>query len=72
MVLSAWAMPSVIRKTTGEQSQFCMRLVKKKGSWKVAANQRQLEPGSRGIAIVRSRCQATTSEGTANWISGFL
>jgi hypothetical protein len=33
-------------------------------SWKGAAFQRRFEPESRGIAIVRSRCQATTSENT--------
>jgi hypothetical protein len=33
----------------------------------IATVQRGLEPGSRGIAIVRSRYQATTSEDTAGW-----
>jgi hypothetical protein len=33
--------------------------VRKRGSWKGAAIQRGLEHGSRRIAIVRSRCQAT-------------
>jgi hypothetical protein len=33
------------------------------GSWKVAAVLGGLEHGSRGIAIVRSRYQATTNEG---------
>jgi hypothetical protein len=33
--------------------------------WKGPAFQRGLEPESRGIAIVRSRYQATTSEDTA-------
>jgi hypothetical protein len=36
-------------------------------SWKGAAIQRGLEHGSTGIAIVRSRYQATTSEDTAGW-----
>jgi hypothetical protein len=36
-------------------------------SWKGAAVQTGLEPGSRGIAIVRSRYQATTSEDTVAW-----
>jgi hypothetical protein len=36
--------------------------VKKRGSWKGAAIQRGLEPGSKGKAIVRSRYQKTTSE----------
>jgi hypothetical protein len=36
--------------------------VKKKGIWKGAAIQRGFEPESRGIAIVISRYQATTSE----------
>jgi hypothetical protein len=34
---------------------------------KGAAIQRGLEPGSRRIATVRSRYQATTSEDTAGW-----
>jgi hypothetical protein len=38
-----------------------------KYSWKGVAVQRGLEPGSRGIAIVRSRYQATTSEDTVGW-----
>jgi hypothetical protein len=32
-----------------------------------AAVQRGLEPGSRGITIVRSRYQATTNEDIAGW-----
>jgi hypothetical protein len=36
-------------------------------SCKGAAIRRGLEPGSREIAIVRSRYQATTSEETAGW-----
>jgi hypothetical protein len=36
-------------------------------SWKGAAVQRELEHGSRGIVIVISRYQATTSEDTAGW-----
>jgi hypothetical protein len=40
----------------------------KKGRiWKGAAIQRGLDPGSRGLAIVRSRYQANTSEDTAGW-----
>jgi hypothetical protein len=39
----------------------------KRGTWKEAAIQRGLEPGSRGRAIVRSSYQATTSEETAGW-----
>jgi hypothetical protein len=35
--------------------------------WKGAAIQRGLELGSRGIAIVRRRYQAITSENTAGW-----
>jgi hypothetical protein len=38
-----------------------------RGSWKGAAVQRGLEPGSRGLAVIRSRYQATTSEDTAGW-----
>jgi hypothetical protein len=34
-----------------------------------AAIQKGLEPGSRGIAIVRSRYQATTGEDNAGWKS---
>jgi hypothetical protein len=36
-------------------------------SWKGDAVQRGLEPGSIGLTIARSRCQATTSEDTAGW-----
>jgi hypothetical protein len=36
-------------------------------SWKGTAVARGLEHGSRGIEIVRSRCQATTSEDAAGW-----
>jgi hypothetical protein len=42
----------VIRRTTGARIQ----------SWKGAAILRELEPRSRGIAIVRSQYPATTSE----------
>jgi hypothetical protein len=35
--------------------------------WKGEAIRRRLKPGSRGIAIVRSRYQATTNEGAAGW-----
>jgi hypothetical protein len=38
-----------------------------KFNWKGAAVQRGLEPGRRGIAIVRSRYQATTSQDTVGW-----
>jgi hypothetical protein len=41
------------------------RKYKKRGSWKGAAVQRRLEPGSRGLTIVRSRYQVNTSEDTA-------
>jgi hypothetical protein len=44
-------------------------VVRKVGGWKGAATQIVLEPGSRGIAIARSRYQATTSEDTADWKS---
>jgi hypothetical protein len=36
-------------------------------SWKGTAVQMGLEPRCRGIAIVRSRFQATTSEDSAGW-----
>jgi hypothetical protein len=36
-------------------------------NWKGVAVQRGLEPGSRGVTIVRSHYQATTSEDTAVW-----
>jgi hypothetical protein len=36
-------------------------------SWKGVAVQRGLEPGSKEIAIVRSRYQETSSEDTAGW-----
>jgi hypothetical protein len=37
------------------------------GSWKGATIWRGLEHGSRGISIVRSRYQATTSKVSAGW-----
>jgi hypothetical protein len=51
-------------------SRHSIRLVRHSVSYKIwmgAAVQRGLEPGSRGIAIVRSRYQATTSKDTASW-----
>jgi hypothetical protein len=36
-------------------------------SWKGSAIQGGLQPGGRGIAIVKSRYQATTSEDTVGW-----
>jgi hypothetical protein len=42
------------------------------GSWKRAAVQRELDPGSRGIAIVRSHYQETSSENIADWESVIL
>jgi hypothetical protein len=41
--------------------------LKKRDIWKGAAVHRELEPGSRGITIVRSRCQASNSEEAAGW-----
>jgi hypothetical protein len=41
--------------------------VKERFSWKGAAVRKGIEPGSRGIAVVRSRHQATTIEDTAVW-----
>jgi hypothetical protein len=41
--------------------------MKKRDSWKGAAIQTGLEPGSTRLAIVRSRYQATISEDTAVW-----
>jgi hypothetical protein len=37
------------------------------GTWKGATIQRGLEPRSRGLAIVRSHYQETSSEDTAGW-----
>jgi hypothetical protein len=51
----------------GNQVSSVRESVKKKVSWKGATVQRGLEPRSRGLAIVRSRYQATTSEDTAGW-----
>jgi hypothetical protein len=45
----------------GKQVSSVREAVKKRGSWKEAAVQTELEPGSRGIAIVRSRYQETSS-----------
>jgi hypothetical protein len=47
--------------------QACALVTCNIGSWKGAAVQRWLEPGSRGISTVRSRYQALTSEDTAGW-----
>jgi hypothetical protein len=55
------------RRKLGQQSQFCTGVCKKKRQLKGAAVQRELEPRSRGLAIVRSRYQATISEDTAGW-----
>jgi hypothetical protein len=44
-------------KTAGARTLF----------WKGAAAHRGLEPESRGIAIVRSRYEATSSEDTVGW-----
>jgi hypothetical protein len=41
--------------------------VRKRDSWKGASVHRGLEHGSRGIATVGSRHQATTGEDTAGW-----
>jgi hypothetical protein len=41
--------------------------VKKRVQLEGAVVQRGLEPGGRGITIVRIRCQGTTSEDTAGW-----
>jgi hypothetical protein len=49
--------PGIIRWTNGARIR----------SWKGSAIQRRLEPGNRGIAIVRSRYQAATNEDTAGW-----
>jgi hypothetical protein len=49
--------PGIIRRTNGARLR----------SWKGTAIQRRLEPGNRGIDIVRCRYQATTSEDTAEW-----
>jgi hypothetical protein len=46
---------------------YVREAVKKMDSWKGAAVQRGLEPGRRGLAIVRSRYQAATSEDIAGW-----
>jgi hypothetical protein len=48
---------AVIRRTTEARI----------GSWKGAAVQRGLEHGSRGITVVRSRHQETSSKDTASW-----
>jgi hypothetical protein len=51
----------------GKKVSSVQESVKKTGSWKRAVVQRGLEPGSRGLAIVRGRIQATINEGTAGW-----
>jgi hypothetical protein len=40
---------------------------KERSSWKSATIQKGLESGSRGLAIVRSRYQATASKDIAGW-----
>jgi hypothetical protein len=37
------------------------------GSWKGAEVQKEIEPRSRGLVIVRSRYQATIGEDTVGW-----
>jgi hypothetical protein len=44
-----------------------MTSVARISSWKRVVIQRGLEHRSRGIAIVRSRYEATTGEETADW-----
>jgi hypothetical protein len=51
----------------GNEVSSVLGSVRKRDSLKGAAIQRGLEHGSRGIAIVRSRYQATASEDTAGW-----
>jgi hypothetical protein len=47
-----------------------MKIIEAKmGSWNRAAVRRELEPRSRGIAIVRSHYLVTTSEDIAGWKS---
>jgi hypothetical protein len=41
--------------------------VRKRGSWKGAADQRGLKRGSRRVVDFRNRYQETTSEDTAGW-----
>jgi hypothetical protein len=41
--------------------------VKKRNKWKEDVFQKELERGSRGITVVRSRYQKTSSENTAGW-----
>jgi hypothetical protein len=55
----------------GQRSQYytggCVEKEQLEGSWKGAAVQRGLEPGTRRIVIVRSRYQATTSADIVIW-----
>jgi hypothetical protein len=48
----------LVRAKGKKQEQF---------SWKGTAVQNEIELGSRGIAVVRSRHQEMSSEGTAFW-----
>jgi hypothetical protein len=51
----------------GNRVSSVWEFVRKRSSKKKAAVQRGIEPGSRGIVVVRSRHQATTEEDTAGW-----
>jgi hypothetical protein len=55
------------KDSLGNQISSVWEAVKKRDSWKRAAVQRGLEPGSRGIASVRSRYQGKAGEETAGW-----
>jgi hypothetical protein len=67
-VLSARAAPRSYKEDNwGNQFKSLRESVKKRLSWKGAAVQRRLEPGSRGRAIVRSRFKKTFIEGTECW-----
>jgi hypothetical protein len=70
-VLPKRAVPRSYREDNcGNQVSSVREAVKKRPSYKSrkrATVQRGLEPGSRGIATVRTRYQATTSEDTGGW-----
>jgi hypothetical protein len=54
-------------ESCGNQVSSVWESVKKRVTLKGGAVQRGLEPGSRGIAIVRSRFQGTADEDNPGW-----
>jgi hypothetical protein len=67
-VFSARAVPRSYKEDSwGNQVNSVRESMTKSVSWKGAVVQRGLELGSRGVAIVRSCYQETSSEDSAGW-----